>query len=147
MTKDWYSPHAVTRFSRVQVKWLLPLLPLLRGGAYPPNPKDSGYTDRGIKSRQFKAGAKWEMAAGIAAEVDVRIQRAGVDGLMLEFLYGFEPDDELFVIEHIAQCLNLERKEVTQRVRNALYFVSGRDRKKTSYAQYIKDNPRYLKIK
>lgn len=146
-TKEWYSPHAVTKFTRAQVKWLIPLLPLLRGGTFPPNPKESGYTDSGIKSRQFKAGAAFETPAGIAAELDIRIQRAGADGLMLEFLYAFEPADELFVIEHMAQCLNLERKEVEQRIRNALYFVSGVNRKTRGYTQYIKDNPRYLKVK
>lgn len=147
-TKEWYNPRNI-RFTRAQVRWLIPHLPLLRNGSYPRNPKlsDSGYTDTGIKSKQFKAGAAFEVPAGIAAELDIRIQRAGVDGLMLEFLYAFEPADELFVIEHIAQCLNLEKGEVQQRIRNALYYVSGKDRKTTSYSKYIKDNPRYLKVK
>ena len=145
--KEWYSPHAVTKFTRAQVKWLIPHLPLLRAGSYPRNPKGSGYTDSGIKSRQFKAGASFEIPAGIAAELDIRIQRASADGLMLEFLYAFEPADELFVMEHMAQCLNLERKEVTQRIRNALYFVSGVGQKTVSYNQYVKDGRRYLKIK
>ena len=146
-TKDWFSPHAVTKFTRSMVKWVIPQLPLLRAGSYPRNPKESGYTDTGIKSRQFKAGATFEVPAGIAAELDIRIQRAGADGLMLEFLYAFESADELFVIEHMAQCLNLERREVEQRIRNALYFVSGVNRKASKYTQYIKDNPRYLKVK
>ncbi len=145
--KDWYNPHAVTKFTKAQVKWLISVLPLLRNGSYPRNPKESGYTDTGIKSRQFKAGASFEIPASIAAELDIRIQRAGADGLMLEFLYAFEPADELFVMEHMAQCLNLERKEVTQRIRNALGYVSGNGRKKNSYSQYVKDGRRYLKVK
>lgn len=144
--KDWYSPHSI-RFSRQQVKWLIPLLPMLRNGEYPPSGKETGYTDAGGGKPVFKPGAKFELPAGIAAELDVRIQRAGVDGLMLEFLYAFEPEDEIFVIEHIAQCLNLERREVAQRIRNALYYVSGADRKAGSYSQYVKDNSRYLKLK
>ena len=145
--KEWYSPHTVTRFTKPQVKWLIPHLPLLRDGSYPRNPKESGYTDLGIVQKHTKAGAKFEVPAGIAAELDIRIQRAGVDGLMLEFLYAFEPADELFVMEHMAQCLNLEKGEVEQRVRNALYFVSGANRKTGGYTQYVKDNPRYLKVK
>ncbi len=144
--KDWYNPHSI-RFTRSQVKWLIPHLPLLRAGSYPRNPKESGYTDPGIKSRQFKAGAAFEIPVGIAAELDIRIEKCGVDGLMLEFLYAFEPDDELFVMEHMAQCLNLERREVEQRIRNALCFVSGEGRKTTSYSKFIKDNPRYLRLK
>ena len=144
--KEWYSPHSVWRFSRTQVKWLIPLLPILRSGTYPPNPKDTGYIDRGGKP-VFKPGAKFETPASIAAELDLRIQRAGFDGLLLEFLYAFGPDDELFIIEHIAQCLNLETREVAQRIRNALYFVSGEDRKSGSYNQYVKDGHRYLKVR
>lgn len=145
-TKDWYSPHSVWRFTKAQVKWAIPYLPLLRAGSYPRNPKETGYTSTGGKP-QYKSGAKFEMAAGIAAELDLRIQRAGADGLMLEFLYAFEPEDELFVIEHMAQCLNLERREVYQRIRNALYFVSGEKRKAGSYSQYVRDNSRYLRPK
>jgi len=145
--KEWYSQYSVESFSKAQVKWLIPLLPMIRDGDYPPNPKETGYVDQGIKSRVIKPGARFELPAGIAAELDIRIQRAGVDGLMLEFLYAFDPADELFIIEHIAQCLNLERNEVCQRIRNALYFVSGADRKVGSYSQYVKDNYKYLKLK
>lgn len=145
--KEWFSPHQVTRYTKAQVKWLIPLLPLLRSGSYPPSGKETGYIDQGIKQQQFKPGAKFELPASIAAELDLRIQRAGVDGLLLEFLYAFEPQDELFVIEHIAQCLHFERKEVAQRIRNALYFVSGADRKTSSYSQYVKDHYKYLKLK
>ena len=145
--KDWYSPHAVLRFTKAMVKWLIPHLPLLRSGVYPCNPKETGYTDSAISQRQVRSRAKFEDPAIIASELDIRIQRAGADGLMLEFLYAFEPDDELFVIEHMAQCLNFERREVSQRIRNALYFVSGANRKTSSYSQYVIEQHTFLKIK
>ena len=144
MKKDWYSPGGI-KYTKAQVRWLIPQLPLLRGGSYPRNPKETGYEDS-VSLQQIKDSANFEVPAGIAAELDIRIQRAGVDGLMLEFLYAFEPDDEYYVVEHMAQCLNLHRKEVEQRIRNALYFVSGPDRKAGSYSQYVLDNHRYLKL-
>jgi len=144
--KDWYSPHSI-RYTKPQLRWLLPTLALLRSGVWPRNPKETGYTDPAISKMPIKAGAKFELPAIIAAELDVRIQAAGVDGLMMEFLYAFEPDDEVFVIEHMAQCLNLGRREVTQRIRNALGYVSGNGRKTTSYGQYVKDNHKYLRLK
>ena len=146
MRDKYWSPKQIS-FTKPQVKWLISFLPLLRNGEYLPDPRESGYTDQGIKSRQFKPGAKWETAAGIAAEIDTRIQRAGADGLMMEFLYAFEPEDENFIIEHMAQALNIGRKEVAQRIRNALYYVSGADRKRTSYTRYVQDNHRYLKMR
>ena len=143
---QWYSPHAVTRFTKEQVRWLIPMLPMLRSGEYPPKPGDSGYINQpGSNQPAYRAGAKWETPAGIAAELDLRIQRAGVAGLMMEFLYAFEPADELFVIEHMAQCLNLETKEVAQRIRNALYYVSGQNRKSVSYSQYVRASHQYLR--
>lgn len=145
MKPDWYSPHAVTRFSKEQVKWLIPRLPMLRNGEYLPNPKETGYFEQGGNRPPVKASAKFELPAGIAAELDLRIQRAGLDGLLMEFLYALEPEDEVYIIEHMAQCLNMETRIVERRIRNALYYVSGPDRKKGSYTKYIRDNHRYLK--
>lgn len=149
--KDWYSPHSIT-FTKDQVKFLIPHLPMLRTGDYPRNPKESGYTDADVKARQFKAGARWETAAGIAAELDIRIQRAGCkgdrihDGLLMEMLYSAATDDEVFIINHMAESHGISAKEIYQRIRNALYFVSGSGRKATKYSDYVKDGHKYLKI-
>lgn len=135
--KDWHNPHSI-RFSRQQIKWLISILSILRDGEYPPNPKESGYTDQGIQSRQFRPGAKFETPAGIAAELDYRIQRAGLDGLLLELLYTNEPDDELFVIQHIAYALNEEVIDIEQRIKNALTYISGDGRKVPSYYKFLR---------
>ena len=146
MTEDqWYSPNAVTRYTRDQVKWLVPLLPSIRVGVYPRDPKETGYVDGGGKPT-FKPGAKFEMIVGIATDLDMRIEKAGADGLMMEFLYAFEPADENFIIEHMAQCLNMSTREVAQRIRNALYYVSGANQKATSYDDYVKGGHKYLRL-
>ena len=142
--KDWYSPHSVSRFTKPMVRWLVPLLPLLRNGEYPPNPKETGYIKASGKPH-IKASAKFETPAGIAAELDKRIQHAGIDGLMMEFLYASDPDDESFKIEHMAQCMNMDTGEVSQRIRDAMFFVSGGNRKTGSYSSYIRQNYRSLK--
>ena len=144
--RDWYSPHTVTKFTKPMVKWVIPRLSMLRDGSYPVNPKETGYSEVGGRP-DYKPGAKFEIAAGIAAELDIRLQKAGVDGLLLEFLYSLEPNDELFIIEHIAQCLHVERKEVSQRIHNALHFVSGPDGKAGSYKEYIHQNYYNLRLK
>ena len=139
--KQWYSPHAIeARYSKPQIKWLMPYMSMLEGGVYPRNPKETGYVDAPSKSKTINIKAPFQKAVDIHAELSGRIERAGVDGLMLEFLYSFENTNELFVIEHMAQCLNLEVKEVSRRIRSALYFVSGADRKAGSYATYVRQN-------
>ena len=146
--KDWHSPHSVTRFTKPMVKWLVPMLPLLRNGEYPPDPRaaDSGYTG-GSGKPQVKPGAKFELPASIAAELDKRIQAAGLDGLLMEFLYAFETEDEVFLIEHIVRCLNCTSEGVSQRIRNALYYVSGANRKAESYSDFVKNARHYLREK
>ena len=144
--KEWFS-YAGFKFTKEQVKWAIAHIQLLREGQWPPSHKESGYTGNPIGKKQRSTQAPFINAASIAAELDLRIQRAGVDGLMLEFLYSLDPDDERFVIEHMAQCLNLERREVSQRIRNALYYVSGNKRKTDKYSRYISKSKEYLKVK
>ncbi len=134
--KDWYSPHSI-KFTKPQVRWLIPRLQQLRNGEYSPDPRESGYTDQGIQGRQFRAGAAFETPAGIAAELDVRIQRAGLDGLLLELLYTVEPDDELFYLQHLAMSLNEDIPRITKRIKNALDYISGSGRKQRTYREFI----------
>lgn len=145
MKDDLWFSYAGFKFKREQVKWGIYHLSSLRNGQWPPSHKESGYINAPIGKKGAKTEATFVKAASIAAELDWRIAKCGVDGLMLEFLYAFEPEDELFIIEHMAQCLNMEVKEVSRRIRNALYYVSGERRKKTSYSQYQRDNRSYLK--
>jgi hypothetical protein len=120
---------------------------LLRSGQWPPSHKETGYTDNPIGKKQVSTQAPFIKASSIAAEIDLRIQRCGVDGLMCEFLYSQDYADENFIIQHMAQCLNMESREVSQRVRNALYYISGSGRKQTSYKVYTQKHRKYLKMK
>lgn len=144
--KDWYSPGSI-KYTKPQVRWLIPHLPLLGQGIYPRRYKETGYTDNQTDQRQKNNQAPFIKAIEIRAELMKRIELAFQDGLIMEFLYSIEPDDEVFVINHIAKCLHLDNREVTQRIRNALYFVSGSDRKTGSYKQYCIDNYSYLRIR
>ncbi len=146
MANDWYSPASIERhYSKTMVKFLIPLLPILRLGEFPPNPKESGYVDPATKQRHVSAKAKFLQAADIAAELDKRITNAKLDGLLMEFYYSADVEDLLFRAEHIAQCLAMPVSDVTKRIRNALFFVSGQKRKAGSYEAFVKGNQRYLK--
>ena len=85
MKEVWYS-YAGFKFTKGQVKWAIANLTTLRNGVWPSSYKESGYTDKAIGKKQVNTQAPFIKAASIAAELDLRIQRAGVDGLMLEFL-------------------------------------------------------------
>ena len=135
--KDWRNPHSI-RFTRQEIKWLIPILPMLRDGEYPPNPRDadSGYIKGGGRPL-FRSDAKFETPAGLAAELDFRIQRAGLNGLLVELLYSSEPDDEVFVIQHIAEALGEDTWAVDKRIDKALSYIAGDNRKKLSYKEWL----------
>ena len=141
MAEQYWTPNQI-RFTQHQVKWLVGILPILRDGEYPPSGKESGYVDPGSKHRQVKARAKFIGPAEIAAELDNRITNAGADGLLLEFYYSADAADLKFRAEHIATALNLSVGEITQRIRNAMSFVSGA-RRKRNYAAYLADSRKH----
>ena len=139
--KDWYS-YSSFKFSKEQVKWAIANLSILRTGSWPPSHKESGYVGEAI-SKQVSHEGSFVKPASIAAELDVRIQRAGVkgdrthDGMLLELFYTVAPDDELFFLQHIAYALGIEIQEVGMRISHALGYVSGNDNKERSYREYL----------
>ncbi len=144
MIDPYWRPNQI-RFTKPQVKWLLGFIDDLRNGDYLRDPTETGYVDPATKQRHVSGKAKFLKAADIAAELDKRITNAKLDGLLMEFYYSADVEDLLFRAEHIAQCLAMPVSEVTKRIRNALFFVSGQRRKAGSYDAFVKGNQRYLK--
>ena len=150
MTDAWYS-YAGFKFTKDQIKWAIANLDTLRNGVWPSAHKESGYVGE-ARSKQVSHEGNFVKAAGIYAELSHRIESAGVkgdrihDGLLLEQLYCTESDDEIAVIQHLALAHGITIEEVVQRIRNALYFISGVDRKVSKYSGFIKNGRRYLKL-
>ena len=133
MTETYYKPGEI-KFSRRQIEWLIPLLPLLRSGVYPRDPKETGYTQAPGK-RQIKAKAGFIGAAEIAAELDTRLQSCNSDGLFLEMVYG-QPDDKVFVMQHIAMALGVSINTVERDIHRALNYCCGHKRRNRTYSQW-----------
>lgn len=79
--KDFYSPGEIW-FSRQQTLWLIRNLPTLRGGYWPV--EDSSYIDIPLGKKSVKHKAYFETPIEYAAEIEARLEHAGVDGLILE---------------------------------------------------------------
>ena len=78
--KDWYSPGEI-RFTVQEVLWLLHNLGTLGGGNWPP--ETSSYVDiSGKKSGRRKA--PFVTPIEFAAEIETRLEKCGIDGLILE---------------------------------------------------------------
>lgn len=131
--KDFYSPSEIS-FSKPQVVWLLKHLAIIRVGSWPSDYKETGYT--GSKKGTLHHRAYFETPVSIAAELDHRIEQAGVDGILLEFVCSVDPADKVQLEYHIAQAMRLELNDIDRRIETALRFCSGYHRKSRNYRQF-----------
>ncbi len=134
MTETYYKSGEI-KFNQKQIEWLIPYLPLLRSGSFPRDPKDTGYYDTPVGKRQIKAKAGFIGAAEIAAELDTRLQACNSDGLFLEMVYS-QPDDKIFVTNHIAMALGVDVYQISRDIHRALNYCCGSRRKTRTYSQW-----------
>lgn len=121
MAKDWYSPGEV-HFSIRTARWLIQNLGSLRDGHWPP--EASNYIDiPGTKSSQRRA--PFATPIEYAAEIETRLEKCGLDGLVLEAIECWG--------KSLASMANYLRKPewvVRKRCKRALrYVASGPDRR------------------
>lgn len=121
MAKDWYSPREI-RFTREQVLWLLRNLPTLKEGYWPI--EASSYIDIPIGKKSSKSGAYFETPTQFAAEIETRLERAGIDGLILEAIECWDKSEA-----SLAAYLRMPEWVIGRRRRRALAFVAGWRRK------------------
>lgn len=118
---DWYSPREI-RFTRRQVLWLIRNLETLRGGHWPP--EASSYIDIPIGKRAISKKAGFVTPVEYAAEIDTRLERAGIDGLILEALECWDKSEV-----SMAAYFKSQEWVIARRRRRALAFVAGWRRK------------------
>ena len=119
--EEWVAPSNL-KFSRAEMLFLLKHLAGLRKGEYPPNPVGSSYIALPSGQVRAKSGGYYEPVADIAAEIDIRLDKCGLDGLLLEGLVTWELSDE-----RLARATNISVAEVHRRLKRALKFISGRN--------------------
>lgn len=130
---DWYSPGQIT-FTKHQVIWLLRHLPEIRVGFWPSEHKETGYS--GKAKGKVGHAAYFEKPVQVAAELDQRLEMAGIDGLLLEFVYSSESQDIITLEQHIANAMRLEFGTVERRIETALRYVCGKARKSRDYQDF-----------
>ncbi len=114
------------RFTKAQVKWLLPFLPILKAGKYPPQPV--GYGGNPETRSHNSSSAGFTKPVEIAAEIEARIQQTGIDGLLTLGYYTWG----MASIE-LMHYVSEDENRVWDRIGSVLRFCSGNQRKKLSY--------------
>jgi len=121
MAKLWYAPREI-QFTREQVLWLIKNLPTLREGYWP---KDaSSYVEIPTGKRRGKGKAYFETPVEYAAEIEIRLERAGIDGLILEAIVGWDKSEA-----SMASYLRMPEWSIRKRYKRALMYVASWRRK------------------
>lgn len=128
----WWPPGKIT-FRRRQMLFLIKSLPELREGCWPANPAGSGYIDLPMirKGRTGRHRSYFEIPAGIGAEIEVRLESCGIDGLILEAIKGWGKSEE-----SLANYFRMPVWSIRKRAKNALRYISGWKRKRLSYREF-----------
>lgn len=142
--KDFYRPSDI-RFSAAQVRWLIVHLQSIRAGFWPEEHEESGYVYLGGTRRSGRHRAYFETPVAIAAELQVRMERCGIDGLMLEYYYSIDVPDKLDLQMKLARYLNTTQKKINRRLSWALGYCCGWHRKQVSYHRYCVHRRSYEK--
>jgi len=121
VAKDWYSPGEV-KFTRRQVLFLIKNLPILREGYWPA--EASSYIDIPLSKKPGKHKAYFETPIEYAAEIQSRLEKCGLDGLILEAIEGWDKS-----IPSMGSYLRMPEWVIGRRRRKALGFVAGWRRK------------------
>ena len=120
--REPYQLHQI-RFTKDQVKWLLEILPLLRNGWWPESEDCQG---------AHSQRAYFQTPIEVAAELDARLEKTGIDGAMAEGRYTLSKP-----YESLAKQYNLGYDQVKRRIRRAIAYMSGWRRKIRTYKQWI----------
>lgn len=113
---DWYSPGQV-RFTVKQTLWLIRNLGSLRDGHWPP--EASSYIDiTGKSSGRHKA--PFATPIEYAAEVETRLEKCGLDGLILEAIECWGK-----TTASMASYLRMPEWSIRKRRKTALLYVAS----------------------
>ena len=116
---DWYSPDGIKSPPTVaQLLWVIPHLPAMKQGWWPPSHKETGYSGSN-KGRQISSEAKFTKPCIVAADVERLIERERTDGILLEYVYS-NPQNYNENVHHVANALRVPTDEIFQRMRNTL---------------------------
>lgn len=120
--KDWYS-YGEFNFTRSQILWALEHLQILRDGSWPSQHIETGYT--GGRGKKQSKRAPHENPGAIASEIDARLDKCGLDAILLEYVYT-KPEDYPWQIQRIAKRLNIDYRTIEIRIDTARRYISGK---------------------
>jgi len=114
--KDWYSPGEI-RFKVQEALWLIQNLLILERGQWPP--EASNYIDM-VSRKTGRSRAPFETAAQFYAEITDRLEKCGIDGLILEAIESWGKSEE-----SMAKYLKMPIWSIRKRAKSSLGYVAS----------------------
>ena len=115
----WYAPDSIKSPPTIpQLLWVLPHLPEIKAGFWPPSHKETGYSGSS-KGRQGSSEAKFVKPCVVAADIEKLIERERIDGILLEYIYS-NPQNYYENVQHVANALRVPTDEIFRRMRKTL---------------------------
>lgn len=129
MSEDYY-PWQIA-FSQRQIKWLLASgnWDAIRDGRWP-----FSISDNILCSANVSQHAYFELISLIKIELEMRLQSVGRDGEMC--LRRFHDE---YSYERIAEIENIPIFRIPRRIKRAMRYMRGKERKEISYNEWIKN--------
>lgn len=115
--KDWYSPGEI-HFTQQQAIWLIQNLDTLRNGQWPQ--EVSSYIDIQDGGRSASRRAPFATPVEYAAEIESRMERAGIDGLILLAMECWEESEE-----SLSNYLKIPVWRIRKKSKMALRYIAS----------------------
>lgn len=113
--------------TKEQLTWLLCFLDILQQGQWPANMKNDLPFAKGGSHKAW-----WETPILMWVELSERLSRVGADGVACMDYYSGKKD-----IYELSMFLHCRPEKVERIINRALQYMSGRKRKKQTYAYWI----------
>jgi len=120
-------------FNHDEVLWILHNYQTLRQGIMPARREES-------LRHVFSYHAPFEHACQLAAEVAIRVQRCGLDGLLVEERFGMLGEKPSQTEWQLSQQRHLPVDEVRSRVNKVTWYISGPNIPEVSYDDWKREN-------
>ncbi len=125
---EWYAPNEI-RYWPEHVEWAITNLNMLEQGFWPPNPRETGYTD--VQGPKHGHGAYFEIPICLAAEITARLDMCNTDGKLARQCLADGWDEQA-----LAELMHVDQYRIHTRVRRVVLYCSGQRRRRITFNEF-----------
>ncbi len=125
---EWYAPSEI-RYWPEHIEWAIIHLNMLEQGFWPPNPRETGYTD--VQGPKRGHNACFETPVCLAAEITARLDKCNEDGKLARKCLADGWDAQT-----LAELMHVDQYRITAKVRRVVHYCSGQRRRRITFIEF-----------